>query len=243
MDDGQHTLVAHPAQAAVSGVQSAVTDLLAANLWSLPERDLLELSITLEAARARLDAAVLAVTREVDARGAATATGAASTAAWLTGRLLMHPAAAKAEVALAAALDTELGQTRDALAAGEVIRDQAGAVHAAVRALPAGVDPAPRLRAQTWLLEQAGTFHPGAIAKLSRHLVLTLDPDRGQALERDEARRDAAQELTLVHGADGARRFRGQLGPESGDLVDAALAAVGAPRPAADGTPDPRTPA
>ena len=185
MDDTLDTVVAHPAQAAVSGVQSAVGELLEANLWSLPERELLELRITLETARARLDAAVLAVTREVDARGAATATGATSTAAWLTGRLLLHPSAAKAEVALAAALDGELTDTKEALAAGDITREQAAAVHAAIRALPAGVDPATRRDAQGWLVERAGQFHPGALAKLSRHLVLTLDPDRGHALERD----------------------------------------------------------
>ena len=92
------------------------------------------------------------------------------------------------------------------------------------------------------MLTEAAQFDVAAMHKLGRHLVQVVDPERGAALERDEARNAARQELTLTHGADGARRFRGQLGPEGGALLDAALAAVSGPRPAQDGTPDPRTP-
>ena len=62
-----------------------------ANLWTLSDAELLELRADLETTRARLDAQVLAATREVDGRGAAVATGAASTAAWLRHKLLLHP--------------------------------------------------------------------------------------------------------------------------------------------------------
>ena len=193
-------------------------------------------------ARARLDAQVLAATREVDGRGAAVATGAASTAAWLRHKLLLHPAAAKAEVALAKDLAGELTATGQALRTGEVTRDQAAAVATAMRALPGAVDPATRRRAEAWMLAEAAQFDVAAMHKLGRHLVQVVDPERGAALERDEARHAARQELTLTHGADGSRRFRGHLGPEGGALLDAALAAVSGPRPAQDGTPDPRTP-
>ena len=91
---------------------------------------------------------MLAATREVDGRGAAVATGAASTAAWLRHKLLLHPGAAKAEVALAKDLAGELTATGQALRAGEVTRDQAAAVATAMRALPGAVDPATRRRAE-----------------------------------------------------------------------------------------------
>ena len=204
--------------------------------------ELLGLRADLETTRARLDAQLLAATREVDGRGAAVATGAASTAAWLRHKLLLHPGAAKAEVALAKDLDGELTETGQALRAGEVTRDQAAAVATAMRALPGAVDPATRRLAEHWMLTEAAQFDVAAMHKLGRHLVQVVDPDRGAALERDEARHAARQELTLTHGADGSRRFRGQLGPEGGALLDAALAAVSGPRPAQDGTPDPRTP-
>ena len=236
------TLVAHPARVALAAVEQGLGGLGEANLWTLSGAELLELRADLEAVRARLDAQVLAATREVDGRGAAAAAGAASTAAWLRHKLLLHPGAAKAEVALAKDLEGELTVTGQALRAGEVTRDQAAAVAAAMRALPGGVDPATRRRAETWLLTEAARFDVAAMHKLGRHLVQVVDPERGAALERDEARQAARQELTLTHGADGARRFRGQLGPDGGALLDAALAAVAGPRPAQDGTPDPRTP-
>jgi hypothetical protein len=44
-----------------------------------------------------------------------------------------------------------------------------------------------------------------------------------------------------VHGLDGARRFRGQLTPEHGALLDAVLDPLAAPRPAVDGARDPRS--
>ena len=236
------TLVAHPARVALTAVDEGLGGLGEANLWTLSDAELLELRADLETTRARLDAQVLAATREVDGRGAAVATGAASTAAWLRHRLLLHPGAAKAEVALAKDLDGELAETGQALRTGEVTRDQAAAVATAMRALPGGVDPATRRRAESWMLAEAAQFDVAAMHKLGRHLVQVVDPEGGAALEREEARHAARQELTLTHGADGSRRFRGQLGPEGGALLDAALAAVSGPRPAQDGTPDPRTP-
>ena len=243
MDDEVGTPVAHPAQAALSALDAAAADLRSANLWSLSEADLIDLRIALEASRARVESAVLAVTREVDARGAAVTTGASSTAAWLRGRLRMHPGAAKAEVALAKELDGPLADTGAALAAGGISLDQARSVSAGMHALPGGVDPTTRHRAETYLVEQAGQFDPSALSRLGRHLVLALDPERGAALERAEAELAARQELTLVHVGDGSRRLRGRLGPEAGALLEAAIGALGAPRPAQDGTADPRTPA
>ena len=231
---------AHPARVALSVVEDGVAGLAQANLWSMSDAELLELRVDLETSRARLDAAVLAATREVDARGAAVATGAASTAAWLRGRVRLHPGAAKAEVGLAKDLDGELAETGAALAAGQISCDQAAAVAGGMRGLPGAVDPATRRKAEGWLLEQAAQFDPAALHKLGRHLIQVVDPEGGAALERQEALLASRQAFTLAHGADGSRPCRGQLGPEGGALLDAALAAVSAPRPAQDGVPDPR---
>jgi uncharacterized protein DUF222 len=244
------TAIAHPARVALSALDDALAGLAEANLWSMTDAELLELRADLETSRARLDAQVLAATREVDARGAAVATavatGAASTAAWLRHRLLLHrlllhPGAAKAEVSLAAEVDRELTETGAALTAGAITLDQAAAVAGAMRGLPGAVDPATRRQAEGWLLEQAAQFDPAALHKLGRHLVQVLDPEGGAALEREEALLASRQTFTVSHGADRSRPVRGQFGPEGGALLDAALAAVSAPRPSQDGTPDPRT--
>ena len=145
----------HPARAALAAVDDALGQLGSANLWSMSESDVLDLRIDLEATRARLESVTLAVTREVDGRGAATATGAPSTAAWLRGRLRLHPGAAKAEVELARDLDTDLTVTAAALATGDISRDAAAAVAAGMHRLPRGVDPATRDQAQSYLVAQA----------------------------------------------------------------------------------------
>jgi hypothetical protein len=233
-------LPAHPARAALAAVDDALAQLSSANLWSMSESDVLDLRIGLEATRARLESVTLAVTREVDGRGAATATGAPSTAAWLRGRLRLHPGAAKAEVELARDLHTDLTDTAAALAAGDISRDAAAAVAAGLGRLPRGVEAATRDAAQTYLVARAREFDPAALARLGNHLIVALDPEGGPALEREEARQADRQYLTMSHAADGSRPLRGQFGPEGGALLDAVLQSLSGPVPRADGSPEPR---
>jgi hypothetical protein len=155
------TPTAHPARLALSAVDRELAGLAGANLWSMTEAELLDLRIDAEATIARAQAVVLSLTREVDARGAAVATGAACTEAWLRGRLLQHPGAAKAEVRLARELDHDLPATRDALAAGQISRERAEAVAAGIRRLPRAVarPPAPPRR-PTWPARPASSTRP-----------------------------------------------------------------------------------
>ena len=112
-----------------------------------------------------------------------------------------------------------------------------------MRALPAAVDPATR-RARRGL--DARPRPPSSTSRRCTSWAGTWSrsstPSAAPPSNATKRRHAARQELTLTHGADGSRRFRGQLGPEGGALLDAALAAVSGPRPAQDGTPDPRTP-
>lgn len=192
MSGGFVTGIAHPARMALGAAGDALSDLAQANLWSMSERELLELRVELESFRARVDSAVLAATREVDARGAAVATGAASTAAWLRGRLRLHPRTADVEVKLATALDRDRAATGAALARGEVTLEQAEVVVAGIRALPGGVDGPTRSAAEGFLLEQAGLFDPMALSKLSRHAPRGRSRALGPMVRRTRARRGSA---------------------------------------------------
>ena len=49
--------------------------------------------------------------------------------------------------------------------------------------------------------------------------------------------------MTISHDSDGSRVLRGRFGPIDGAFLDTALQSLAAPRPAVDGTPDPRPPA
>lgn len=235
---------AHAAFAAVAAIGAGLELLAEANLWSMADGESLRLRAELARLTAQLGSATLASTREVDSRQAAQALGASSTAAWLRSALLIHPAAAKREVALAEATTSgDLKATGEALAAGEMSVEQAQVVASAVQKLPRACDASMRRRGEEFLIEQARVFDPDALARLGRHLARAVDPDRGAAAEREEARQADRQEFTLTRGLDGRRILRGCFTPESGALIDAALDAVSEPRPATDGTPDPRSPA
>jgi Domain of unknown function (DUF222)/HNH endonuclease len=234
------TTFGHPARVALGVIDEGIDGLAGANLWSLSDQELLGLRIAQEVTLARLHAQVLAVTREVDGRGAAVAVGAPSTAQWLRGRCGLHYGAAKREVALAGELDSALPVLREALAAGEVSVAHAEVVADGLRALPAAVDAATRARGEAFLVAEATQRNVAALGKLAARLLHVLDPDGAARLERDEAGREVNEDFTLIHRHDGGRGFRGQLTDEDGAFIDAALDVLAAPRPAQDAAPDPR---
>src|SRR6187200_2078357 len=104
MDTSTGHTCAHPAVAALAAVDAGISELATANLWSMSEGELLDVRVDAEATRSRLESAVLAMTREIDGRGAAVRVGASSTAAWLRSVCRQRPALAHGEVRLAAEL-------------------------------------------------------------------------------------------------------------------------------------------
>lgn len=232
----------HPALVALGELDTALDQLGEANLWSLSPAELRGLRVDMERVSARLAAATLTVTLELDASGAAVETGAFSSAGWLRGTCRLDPRAAKREVGLAAALDGRLAATGKALGAGELSVEHAQVIREAVDRLPLAVPADVRTEGETWLLEQARIFDPQAVARLGRHLLHVLDPDHGGELESDEAEQARKQSFSLGQRHDGSRVPKGSFTPEAGALIDAALDAVSAPCPGADGTPDPRNP-
>jgi hypothetical protein len=113
--------VTHPVSDAVDTLTGALDELLGAQLWTMPERDLLAARIALEAQAARLTACRWALTREIDARGAAVSAGATSTTAWLVSRLRQAPSEAARELRMSARVHPDgLPSVHAALAAGTI---------------------------------------------------------------------------------------------------------------------------
>lgn len=244
MGSGWGTVGEHPALSCVGGLDAVLDRLAEANLWALSPAELRRLRVGLEQTRARLDAAALRVTHEIDAGGAAVPTGAASTAGWLRHATRADPRVATGEVKLAAELAGPLAATGAALAAGRIGLGHARVIRASLGGLPARTPAEARAAGQDWLIEAATRFDPQALARLARHLATRLDPDGEADLAAHEADLHAARSFTLHHGHDGAGHLRGLLEPETTGLLDAALAALAAPAPAGpDGAGDPRTPA
>ena len=230
----------HPATEAVTAVHAALDAFEAAPVWGLSEPDLIDLAHLCERVRARVDAASLALTREVDARGIPAAKGAASTGAWLRDTARLDPGEAGARAKLARALHEDCSATRAALAAGEINGAHAREITRVLARIGKKLSTADRDIAERTLLDLARVDSPEQVRKLGRHLEYVLDPDGPEPRER-AAR--AARSLHLRDLGDGRQRLTGLLPDLDAARLKAALEPLAAPRPSADGIRDARTPA
>jgi hypothetical protein len=187
--------------------------------------------------RTLAEAALVFAVGEVDARGGVP--GVTSTASWLRGQARCTARAASSTVRLARALQRGAPVTRAALAAGDVTASSAGVVTDAVAALPASLDGRTVAAAETSLVDAARALDPGALVVVGRRVRALLDPDGAEA---EGERAEAARRLTAATTLDGCVHLQGLLDPVGGAAVLAALDPLTAPHPAADGSPDPRTP-
>jgi len=230
--------VQHPLDAALELIEQALDSTADTALWSLSDDQLTDLLIRREALSARCAELGLRMVREADARDVGSRAAAPSTAAWLRERLRLTRGEANSRVRLAAALGGELTATGAALAAGSISAEHAAVIARSIDRLPAALPAATCGDAEAFLLDQAATFDPDQLRQLGRHLRDVVDPD---AAERDEKAAARRRELALTGNGDGTHTLRGTLDNETAEKMMAALDPLAAPRPAADGTPDPRT--
>jgi hypothetical protein len=156
-----------------------------------------------------------------DARGAAAADGALSTAAWLRSACRLAPGAARERVVVAREL-AELPTTAAELSAGDISYRHAALLATATAELPEA-DTGP---AESILLTAARRMDPATLAKLTTRLRYILDPDGARRRAQDvyEGRR-----LFVSPVLDGRFALDGSLDPEGGATVLAAMTALGAP--------------
>ncbi|MDQ6874170.1 MAG: 13E12 repeat family protein, partial [Actinomycetota bacterium] len=226
----------HPLLAAVTGVRAGLAELGQANSWSLLDDELAGACEELTAAEAQLAAAELALIGEVGRRRLGAPVGS-DTAGWLRGGLLMHPGEAARAVALAGALAGPLAATGGALAAGALSAGHARVITETMAALP--LVPADVAgRAEAFLIGQATVLDPVLLGRAGRALIetLTSTPDADARIIQQEGRR----QLYLTPAADGMVRLAGWLDPHAGATLAAAIDPLAAPRPAEDGSADPR---
>jgi hypothetical protein len=172
----------------------------------------------------------LALIRQVDTRGLATADGAANTASWLRDRHRISGTAASRRVKLATALDASA--TADALTAGEVNIEQAQVITDAVAALPAEH----RTAGEEHLLGEAEVFGPRELGRLGQRIFEVVAPEEAEKqalaeLERAEKRayQDRGLWLTDIAGTSKVR-VTGWLDQDGAATVRAALDPLCAPR-------------
>ena len=107
-----------------------------------------------------------------------------------------------------------------------------------MRLLPKVVDADTRAATEEQLLDLATCLDPDELRKFGKHLREYLDPDGVEPRERDAV---AQRTLSFTDRGDGTQRISGILDDLAAAKLKAGIDPLAAPRPAADGTPDPRS--
>jgi Domain of unknown function (DUF222) len=233
----------HPVLCALRVIDAGLDELAEGNLWSLLDSESLEVRVELERLASRLHAERLRSTREVETRGAAIRAGAPNTRTWLINKVHLHPGEAGRELTLAGQLADDLPATAAALAAGAITPAAAAVIAESDARLRRFATAGQRAEAEALLVEFAETIPVRGLQHAAIHLRNRLDPDQGERLAEEEEAQVARREFRLTPNPDGSSRPGGYLDKEATAFLRTALDPLAKPRPAADGTPDPRSPA
>ena len=202
----------------------------------------LDLAAWARASEARLSAFRLSALAEAERQGAARTKGALGTAAWLKGQG-QGAAAARRDVALAGSLaEPENEATRDMLAAGRIMPEQALVVTEATDALSDQVSPEERAEFVAGLLVQAQTLDPSHLFTAAKRAAARVDPTGSGDLDKAEKAARSQRAFTMYPRA-GMYVLTGQVDPEGAAYLSAALDPLSAPRATSIDGADERSPA
>jgi Domain of unknown function (DUF222)/HNH endonuclease len=215
----------------IEALESTIGELAAGDLKRWPDEELERGIVALQRAIDRLGLERLRLIAEVNRRKAFARDGYVSASAWLADRNRTTFGSAKRDVAMAAALE-EMPRTRKALERGEVSATAAAMLVKAREAAEAAFETQ-----EAALVADAGKLPVGALRARLSEWVQKVDPDDVEA--RAEVRY-IRRRLDVFPAADGMVRVNGDLDPESGSPVIAALGAI-VNRELTNG-PDRRTP-
>nr|WTA69782.1 HNH endonuclease [Micromonospora sp. NBC_00855] len=223
--------------------EAAVADCLDAPTWALPEHDLVAALDAAHRLEQRLAAVKLALVRELDGRGTATAQGASSTAVWLRDRLRLGVGAARRLVELAARLDAAPTGVRDALAGGAVDVEQVRVIAGTVETVHTAAGAEAADKAIGVLVDWAAQFDATLLRRLGTRILDHVAPEVADAaakaaMEAEARRACRDRHVTLSELRDGRLRLSGILDGEAAGLLRAAIDPLTAP----SGPDDPRSP-
>jgi len=132
-----------------------------------------------------------------------------------------------------------LPRLADALTGGTIGVEQARTVVHTMTGLPAALDPDTRDLVQDLLVEHGQLTEPHPFAVFARMVALTCDPDG--TLDPTESADKVQLSIGARNASTGLTTLKGKLDDLGVELLAQAIDGLAAPRPAADGTPDPRT--
>jgi hypothetical protein len=242
----------HPVQAAVRSMHGELDTLMDSGVWSMQPRQLgetLKALTQLKARVAELELRVAMAAERADARG----DSAISTAAWWASETRQTKQAAFAAMRLAKSLDWDHEPVRDALAAGELVVEQAEVIVRAVDELTTKearelVEPEVVVKAERELIKLARDYDAKALRTLGRRILDIVAPEVGEAhearqLAKEEQAALAATRFTMREDGLGAAHGRFTIPATHAAMLRKQLMAIaypaGKPREADAGTEAP----
>jgi hypothetical protein len=204
----------HPVLACAAIIEAALQDVAGvepAFMRTSEKADALLALTRAQTALAALRLRIIAAAEDV-----AEETGARDVAAWLAHQTHANPNACRAELHLAAALDTRWTRLAAAVSAGAVNLAQAEVIARSLDELPDDLDPDLLVRAEEYLVEAAEHHRPDQLRVLGRKILDVIAPDIGEAeeakqLAREDERAWETTSLTLTRRGDGTTRLSGVL--------------------------------
>ena len=203
-------MVTHPILAAASDIRSLLKGVAGANPTFMSTTDKAAALRELVAAEAQLVELRLRVL--ADAGDLADATGAKDAAGWLAHQTRTRFADARADLALAGALDRERPVLAAGMREGAVTLAQAHVIRRALEMLPGAVDADTVARAEAHLVGSAGEFGPKELGRIGRRVLDVIAPEIAEAAEATrlaDLETDAAERtrMTMRRQGDGTTRI------------------------------------
>jgi hypothetical protein len=223
----------HPILGFLDLLERGLDDIADTPAWSLTAAETTAVITRLETDLARLaelEARSLCQAKNLDLPGEI---GARSLSSWLAKQTRMTGGEAARRVRLAKTLNTH-PQTKQAVATGQVLPEQAAVIGQAVDRLDdeyAGE----RAEAEQYLLDKAAEFDANKLAELGRRLFEVIDPDgadehEAKLLAKQEARARKLTEFRLWTDPDGLSHGKFTLPAAQASMLNKALKALAAPK-------------
>ncbi|GAW48198.1 HNH nuclease [Nocardioides sp. PD653] len=216
-------------------MRAQVADLAHASVWSMDRDETAATLTSLARLKASITELELRVAAHADDAAVGEASGATSTAVWWAHATNQTRREAIRDMHLATALSAGHEPVRVALAAGDVLVEQAQVIVRAVEQLPADLDQSLVEQAERHMVAEAAHHDAKALRILGRRLFEVIAPDQADAreaklLEREE--RAAQESLRFTMAEDGHGRVHGRftLDALTGAMLKKALLALAAPK-------------
>jgi hypothetical protein len=236
-------------QQALARLAAVIDELQGMQLTAGTDDEVLDALRELEVQKRRLAAVDHRLIAETEQRRLAAPRGCASTGALLRQLLRIDPTEAAARVRAAAELGPRRALTGEPLpaifpataaacAAGLISPRHAAAITTTIDKLPAAIQAELDRTVEAILLTDATQMDPRQLRVAARDLRHALDQDGTLAQERERHRR---RHLTVHQRPDGSAYGSFELDAPCAEALLTVNDTLARPRPAADGTPDPRT--